>query len=390
MKAIRNIFNIWLNELRLSFKDEGVLIFFFLLPLAYPIVYTLIYNPEVLRDIPVAVVDECRTSDSRELTRMVDATPSADVIGIAANMNEAKRWMAEKKCYAVMQIPSDYSKNLNTGTAQDIPVYCDMSLLLRFRTLGFSLTEIQLEKGEQVRTRLIEATGMHTLPQANSAVENESIILGDKEQGFASFVMPGIVILILQQSMVLGVAMLIGGAYERRRRNGGRDPYAIEAPSWQTITGKLLAYVFLYIPSTIYILHYLPDMFALPHYGSAMQYLPFVLPMLLASGLFGMLIGQIFIKEREMCFIVIVFTSVVFLFISGLTWPRYAMSDIYIAIGNLIPAVQGVEGFIRINSNGATLAENSWTYISLWILTVAYFVMNLIMMHFTRKRKKES
>jgi len=387
MKYFPKIYKVWLNELKLIFKDKGVMIFFFILPLAYPIVYTLIYNPEVLKKIPVAVVDDCRTSGSRELTRMLNATSAADVIGIAANMGEARQWMNEKKCYAIMHIPQDYSRDIGRGTPVRIPVYCDMSLLLRYRTLGFALTDIQLEKGAEIRAEIIDAAGLGTLPQADSAVENQAFILGDKEQGFASFVMPGIVILILQQSMVLGIAMLAGGASERRRKSiTGTDPLETDASPVQSITGKVLAYFLLYIPSTLYILHYLPEMFSLPHTGSPLQYLPFVMPMLLASALFGMLIGQLFIKEREMSFIAVVFTSVLFLFLSGLTWPRYAMSPIWIALGEIIPAVQGVDGFIRINSNAATLAENIRPYIALWILTAFYFLLNLILLYHRRRK----
>lgn len=388
MKWLKNIFRVWLNELRLIFKDEGVVIFFFLLPLTYPIVYTLIYNPEVLHKIPVAVVDDCRTSQSRELTRMLGATPAVDIVGVPANMSEARKLMAEKECYAVIHIPQDYSRNLGRGEQATVPVFCDMSLLLRYRTLGFALTDVQLRLGEDVRTELIDAAGGGTLPMSDSSVENEAFMLGDREQGFASFIMPGIVILILQQSMVLGIAMLAGGSAERRRKNGGIDPLQVEARPWQSLCGKTLAYLLIYIPATIYILHYLPEMFSLPHTGSPMQYLPFILPMLLSSAMFGILIGEIFIRERETSFIVIVFTSVLFLFLSGLTWPRYAMSEIWIALGNLVPAIHGVEGFVRINSNNGTLAENSTPFLWMWGLTIVYFLLDLLILR--RKRKVES
>lgn len=392
MKFFRNIFRVWSNELRLIFRDGGVLIFFFILPLAYPVVYTLIYNPEVLRDIPVAVVDNSRTAASRDLTRMLDATPAAEVIGIASDIAEAKRWMAEKKCYAVMEIPQDYARKTGRAEQVRIPVYCDMSLLLRYRTLGFALTDIQLEKGSQIRTELISALGASTLPQANSSVENQAIVLGDQEQGFASFVIPGIIVLILQQSMILGITMLIGNSEERKRRNGGLyDPMQVrEASPLQGIIGKIAAYILLYIPSTLYILHYLPEIFSLPHVGSPADYLAFILPMLLASAAFGILVGEIFVKEREMSFIVVVFTSVVFLFLSGLTWPRYAMGDFWLAVGNAIPAVQGVEGFIRINSNNATLAENSTPYLIMWGLFAAYLLLAIIVISFKNRNQSRS
>ena len=57
-------------------------------------------------------------------------------------------------------------------------------------------------------------------------INSDARMLGDPTQGFASFVIPGILVLILQQSMVLGVVMLGATSAERRRRNGGTRPAA--------------------------------------------------------------------------------------------------------------------------------------------------------------------
>ena len=52
---------IWKDEMRQIFKDEGVLIFFILVPLGYPLLYSWIYNNEVVREVPVVVVDDSLT-----------------------------------------------------------------------------------------------------------------------------------------------------------------------------------------------------------------------------------------------------------------------------------------------------------------------------------------
>ena len=88
-----------------------------------------------------------------------------------------------------------------------------------------------------------------------------------------------------------------------------------------------------------------------------------------------------------MAFMVVVFTSVVFLFLSGLTWPRYAMSPFWYWVGNCIPAVWGVEGFIRINSNGADLSAVSHPYLMMWLQCVVYFVIYWALMKWTRRRQ---
>ncbi|MDE7386713.1 MAG: ABC transporter permease [Muribaculaceae bacterium] len=377
MKRIKNwifeVARVMRRELTLSLTDIGVLLFFVVLPLFYPLVYTLIYNPEVAHDIPVAIVDDSRTADSRQLVRMTDATESMNVIGYASDMAEARRWFDSKDCYAIMYIPADYSRNLGRHEQSHVEFYSDMSLLLRYRAMLMDLTSIQLAAGADVRTQTLAPLGMAASSMSGSPVNNVAFMLGDTEQGFASFIIPGIIILILQQSMILGITMLGGTSRDRRLRNGGTDPLAVPATASASVIGRMLAYVFIYLPLTIYVLHFVPVFFSLPHVGSPLQYFPFVLPMLVASAFLGITL-QIMVKEREMSFPVVVFTSIVFLFLSGLTWPRYAMSWLWKGVGDLIPAVWGMEGFIRINSNNATIFDNSDCYLMMWALAAFYFL----------------
>lgn len=381
---------VWRREFYLVTHDAGALIFFVLLPLFYPVVYTVIYNPEVVRELPVAVVDNSRTAESRQLVRMMDATPAIKLGGYAANLQEARQWMAEKDVFGVVVIPEDYARKIGRGEQTVVNFYSDMSLLLRYRTFVSALTDVQLATGAQIRQELMNDTGMSLAEGSGSGspINNEAYFLGDTEQGFASFIIPGIVVLILQQSMLLGITLLGGTASERRRRNRGIDPMAIPgAPASATVIGKAMCYTVIYLPLAIYILHFIPEWFNLPHEGSAVDYLLFIFPMLVASSFLGLALCR-FVKEREMAFLLIVFTSVLLLFLSGLTWPRYAMSDLWRWVGDCIPVVWGVEGFIRINSNGATLGENATPFYWLWGLSAVYFILAwLYTRSITRKKQ---
>ncbi len=383
MKRIFSGISLWFMQMAVAFRnmwatvlhDTGALIFFVLLPVVYPVVYTLIYNPEDVRDVPVAVIDESHTAASRELARMVDATPAANVYDYVPNMSDAKRLMAERKVYAIMHIPADYSKKIGRGEQTTVTLACDMSLLLRYRALLLAMTQIQLRLAQDITGAKIDMMGIDAAGNtAGLPINNESHFLGDTHSGFASFVMPGIVVLILQQSMVLGIVVLGASSRERRRRNGGYDPREPATPASASVLGKALCFITFYLPATIYVLHYIPEIFSLPHNGSALDYLLFIFPMLVATAFFGQaLVGLV--KEREDTFLVVVFTSVVILFLSGLTWPRYAMPEIWRIAGDLVPATLGLEGFVRINSNGATLADNASDFIGLWALATGYYAL---------------
>ncbi len=376
---IRNWFaalgRVFRRELRHIIKDPGVLLFFIALPLAYPVVYTLIYNPEVIRKLPVAVVDESMTVASRDFIRKASASPSIEIYARCPNMADAKELMAEGKVFGIMQIPGDYAKKLGNGEQAHVEFYAEMSLLLRYRTFVAALTDLQIEMISAVTGEKLQMAGLQSLAgDASAPIKSESNFLGDTEQGFASFVIPGIVILILQQSMILGITLLGGTSRERRRRNGGIDPEEVQGVSASaTVWGKALCYTVFYFPMTIYILRFIPEMFNLPHYGDPADYYLFIFPLLLASAFLGLTLNY-FMKQRESAFIIIVFTSVIFLFLSGLTWPRYAMSPLWTWLGNCVPGVWGVEGFIRINSNAAALSEVGRDYIALWILAAVYML----------------
>ena len=94
-QGISSLFHICSRELKNVFKDQGVLIFFILVPLSYPLVYAFIYAQEVVRDVPAAVVDNSRSSLSREFIRMVDATPDIKVQSYCADMEEAQNLIEE-------------------------------------------------------------------------------------------------------------------------------------------------------------------------------------------------------------------------------------------------------------------------------------------------------
>ncbi len=392
-RAIKNIkswwlslFSVWRREFYIVTHDGGVMLFFLFLPLLYPILYTLIYNKELVEEVPFVVVDDSYTPKSRELVRMADATPEMQLVGYASDMAEARRWLNEKACYGIMYIPSDYSRKLANKEQAVVPFYYDMSLLMRYRSFMEALTNIQIAIGDSERQSLLNEVGELSSGLNVTAINSQAFILGDLTQGFASFVIPGVLILIIQQSMILGIVMLCGTSRDRRRRNSVIEPLAIEAPAMAAVLGKSLCYVMIYIPLSLYMLHFVPLMFGLPHVGSMVEIILFILPFLFASAFLGLVL-QAFVSERETSFLVIVFTSLIFLFLSGLTWPRYAMDFPWRQLSDIIPATWGVEGFVNINSNGATLSHVSTPYTILWCLTGIYFIIASLLWKYTKNEQ---
>ena len=375
------------REFALVFGDMGVLLFFLLLPTLYPILYALIYNPEYVHDVPVVVVDDCRSDISREYARSLDASQYVKVAGYAANMQEARKCMAEKECYAIVNFPEDFSRCIGRGEQAHVSIYCDMSLLLRYRGILMAATGVQAAMGADVRAEVMQlaaasgGAGIGMIPTIDSA----SIAMGNTAMGLASALLPGILVLILQQSLVLGVCMLAAGSRERARLNGGVDPREIRTGDVRQMLGKALCYVIIYIIPSIYILKYVPMFFSYPQNGNSLDMMVFMVSFLLSTIFMGMTI-QVFIREREAVFPLFVFTSLLFLFLSGLSWPRYAMSGLWYLIGDCFPSTWAINGYVAMKTNGALLNQVSHPYAMLWLLTAVYFLLALAVRKFVDKK----
>lgn len=373
MKLLRQLFKVYCHEFRIVVHDPGIIIFFLFLPLAYPVIYSLIYNPELVRDVAVVVVDNDRSSLSRELVRNFDATQEAWVRGYAADLHEARRAMDAHECYAILEIPEGFGKRVKNNLQGEAVLYCEMSLLLRYRALLVASTNVAQAMGAEILQRKIDLVA----PLAETVIDGDlmpikNITMGNIEGGFDSFIMPGVLILILHQCIILASGMA-GGAKRERPSIIGYDSYNEQPSVLMTMFGQMLCYITILIVPIIYLVHYVPLMFSFPMAGNLFEILMFLLPMVLACMGVGWCFQGI-VWERESVFVLWVVTSVVFLFLSGLTWPRYAMPGFWKAISDCIPATWGMEGYIKMNTNGATLAQVRSCYINLWILAGAYIL----------------
>lgn len=368
---IRQLFDVYCREFKIVIKDPGIVLFFLFLPLAYPVIYSLIYNPEVVRDVKMVVVDNDRSSISRELVRNLDATQEAWVIGYASDLAEARHAMNSHKCFAILEIPDGFGKHLGRGEQANAIMYCDASLLLRYRGFLVATTGVSQEMGAEILAEKInEVAPLAGTIASGDIMPIENISMGNIENGFDSFIMPGVLILILHQCIILASGMA-GGAKRERPRLIGYDPYNEQPSILMTMAGQMLCYITILALPIIYLVHYVPLMFAFPMAGQFSEIIMFFVPMVLACLGLGFIFQGI-VWERESVFVLWVVTSVVFLFLSGLTWPRYAMAPFWKFLSGCVPATWGVEGFIRMNTNGASLAQVSTAYINLWILAAIY------------------
>ncbi len=363
---------IFREELRTIVKDQGVLIFFFIVPLGYPLLYTFIYNQEVVREVPVAVVDDCRSALSREYVRHMDASPDVKVISHCANMTEAKRLVRKREAYGVVRIPEDFSRRIMSGEQAHVSAYADMSGMLYYKSVLTANTNVSLALNAKIKVTRAGGATKQDERVTEHPIAYEEVSLFNPQNGFATFLIPAVLILIIQQTLLLGVGMAAGTAREQNRFHTLLPIERHHTGLLRIVQSKALAYLLVYIPVSVYVLGVVPRLFSLNQIGNPVDMALFVLPFLLACIFFAMTVSA-FVRNREMCIMLIVFSSVPLLFISGISWPGSAVPPVWKAISYVFPSSFGIHGFVAMNNMGAELVDVRHDWNLLWVQAIVYF-----------------
>jgi ABC-2 type transport system permease protein len=374
-KGFRNAFHIWKEELKQVFRDPGVIIFFLVVPFAYPVLYALIYNQETAREVPMVVVDLSATPASREFVRKIDGMPDVKVVARCASLEEAKAAVDAKHAYGTLFIPASFSEDIHTGKQTCVSLFCDMGALLYYKALLLAATEVSLEMGKEIRLSHGNIITSKQEKIAAQPVLYEPVALYNTQNGFSSFLVPAILILVIQQTLLLGVGMLAGTARERNRFRSMIPQNNRYDGALRIVLGKSSAYLVIYILVCFWALMVVPFLFNLPRIGDYSTLLLFTLPYLLACIFFSMSVSCI-ISGRETPMLIFVFSSVPLLFISGISWPLSAIPEAWKWVSYLFPSTFGIQGFVKVNSMGASLHTVAFEYRAMWLQTGGYFILS--------------
>jgi len=372
-EGIHDLFYIWKREFQTTFRDQGVLIFFILVPLMYPLIYGFIYTNEVVREVPVIVVDDSHSSLSREFIRKVDATADVEIKTYCSNMEEAKQLMKERKAYGLIYVPSNFSKDIALGKQTKVSIYCDMSGLLYYKGILLSATAVSLDMNKNIKISRAGNTTNRQDEITAHPIDYDNVALFNPQNGFAAFLIPAVLILLIQQTLLLGIGLSAGTA---REHNRFKDLVPINRHyngTLRIVMGKGLSYFMVYSIISVYVLCVVPRIFNLNQIGQPDALILFMLPYLAACIFFAMT-ASIAIRNRETCMLIFVFTSVPLLFISGISWPGAAIPPFWKYVSYIFPSTFGINGFVRINNMGASLNEISTEYKALWIQAGVYFL----------------
>ena len=344
----------------------------------YGMLYNYMYSPNVLREIPVVVVDESQTPLSRHYIRLLDATPQVRVQGVITQMPEARKRMKETEVAGILSLPADFDAKVGRGEEAVFVSFNNTMAFLSYAALKEAFSGAMLALDDSVRPyQMVFLNPNVVQPVINTpSIQVQGNALYNETGGYATYLIPAVLMVIIFQTMFMAISMRCGKENEQRMRPllGVIRHDSSRGIAINIVIGKSAVYVGFYALFSIFLLGLLPLVFDLPHLASPLLLIQLMIPYLFATAFFGLACSP-FCKDSDAPLLLIAFFSVGLLFLSGIAWPLELMPWPWRLLHCLLPAPVGVLAFVKATSMGADISDISREKMLLWGQCAVYFIV---------------
>jgi len=378
MGVLATILVIAKREFRYLYSDSRLRTVVFVAPFIYAALFCVVYIRHTLYDIPIAVVVQDHSQPVRTLVRMLEASPKLKIIARPFSIEEVKDLMLAGKIDAALVIPENFTRRLKRGEDTFVPTYVNAASMVAANMSAKAMNEVvqTFSAGVEIKTLMKKGERLDSAKQKFMPVKLDMRPLFNPSFNYSNFMVPGILIAILQQVILLGIALSWTGEKEAGTL---QDLFGISRSPWVLMIGKAIPYVVINFIVAEFYLRVLFPLNDIPMEGAWYVAIPFTILFIFTVVSWGMWVSAL-CTTRVFATQLLMFVAMPSFVLSGFTWPLQGMPPLAQFISYCLPMTYYATSFRTIYLAAAPLKYilNNFAVLgafSLFNVLAAYFVI---------------
>ena len=372
----------FLNEARAIFSDAALLLTILGGVVLYAFLYPQPYSLQSVRSLHISVVDYDKTDLSREISFMLDSTPQVEITRHDMSEEDAKAALTSGEIKGIVVIPKDFKKDVTLKRSPTVAIGADSSYFLIYGGVLEAAMKSVLTQAAKIKVASLLAKGESIAGVKNSLspFSLKTINLFNAQNSYTQYVVPAVFVLILQQTMLIGLGILGGGINERYYKN-----YSYNTPVSFVILSRMFIFFSIFFIHMMFYFGFVYQFFGISYLSSLAPLAGFSTLFLLTSALFGIFLGSLF-SSREVATPVVLLSSLPLVFSAGFVWPLEAVPKWVQFLSDFFPSTPAIEGFLKLNQMGASLDMLHSNVMMLSVQSIVYGILGYYVI--TKKRRK--
>lgn len=363
-----HILRIFLREVAMIPKDHSLLLTLLIAPLLYAFFYGSIYINKEEENVKLGLVDDDNTSLSRLLAQNINNSPVVEIIQFS-NLGDAKKQMYQGNCQGYLYIPAKTENNLLSLKQANVVMAVNAARFLPSSDLLLNVQQICLTVGAGVRLQYFEKSkglGTESAMQQVMPINLDYRPLFNERSSYGAFLLPGLLALILQQTLLIGLSESTA-AERQHARIALWTQFGVSNAIW----GKGVFYLLLYGAYSFFFLNINFSLLNLPMRANSWELAFLMLMFILTLIPLAQVIGLCF-KSQLICLQVMAFSTYPIFLITGYVWPFESLPLVVQGISNLLPTTPFLKIYVNLAQGGGALQHNYTPLLHLIILFAFY------------------
>ena len=326
------IWQLFVREIKLIFwKDPRRSLFLFGASVTYLVLFSLLYGPAVVKQVPIVICDEDQSAFSRSLIQAFDDSERFQIVGYPVNQDAAEEYLQQKTAYGAVFIPAKFAQNVKAGMGSNVLVMINGANLLFTNTISTAGQEIVMSFSHSAGVQLMEAGGLLPIQAINRTgpLDFELRVQNNPTLSYLEFFIIGLALAAFQQGLFLSTGASTAG--ERLSSEQIRQTSALHF-----FLGKLLPYLLCGIAAFALTIYLAVHLFPIPFKGDWGSLLLLAVAFSLTAISFSALVGLLCRDEVLFTRLSLVYTVLAFVF-SGHIWPQSAMDGFSQGLSYVFP-----------------------------------------------------
>ncbi len=338
--------------------------------IGYGILYGLLYNPNIVTDVPIAVIDHSQSPQSREYLRNLNATQQIKIYAECQNLPQAVTLMKQGKAKGIITLPADFTTLIAQGEEACFTVLQTTTSFLYYLTIQEGVASTMQEENNSLRSTAATTLALpqQLLISQAPTVQYNDIPIYNHNGGYGSYLLPIALIIIIFQTMLMSGGIL----------GGNRTHSPLRYIPLLAIGYFLLSF---------FIVGLVPLIFNLPALAAPSELYLFMALFIITCAAFTGAVSPLF-KDPEEVMLWVPFFSVGLIFLSGSSFPLNQIPHFWQIIHYIFPSSPGIIGYIKLNSMGSTLQNVSPQIITLIAQLLIY--SSIFTLHLRRLNKQNN
>jgi ABC-2 type transport system permease protein len=349
---VKTLLKLCFREIKRILADPRIVSLLVCGPFAYAFIFGGVYWNGRTTNVSIIIVDQDHSRLSRELTTALRSSDSLSIMGFANSPSELLTLARREEAYACVMFPLNFERDVLAGRSPRVAVVLDGSNTLIGGTALNAIRTIVGTYQVGVDRRVLEATG---IPSGNVPTIARPIVMTGRQlfnptSNYSYFLLIGLVCAASQSVLRMITGMSIGlDSYAELSRSVTTD---LPSAPWIFAT-KVAGTCCLAIPVVFGAAASVLTLFGMPHRGSLLLIFStlavyVVIHVCMGFGYYGMCKSYILSTHLHL------YMAPVLFFLSGFTWPYYAMPPAVQAIARCIPIFHMNCIMRKVNLVGAT------------------------------------